>query len=116
MISSKLLVVLLITETVSRAAMLDLSKARVLSPTNLFAPVQKAVTMLVEEVAKRTQVHWDRTATWRSTDTPIIAVGPASALKEFSAKYFDELSAEPPFDTAEGYRIRIKQTGGTSVV
>ena len=116
MISFRSIVPLLLFTSVAQAGLLDLTKAIVLSPTNRPVPERNAVTMLVEEVAKRTQVRWERAATWPSSGTPIIAVGPVSALKDFSGKYFEELSAEPRFDAAEGYRIRIKQSSGAPVV
>src|SRR5437879_557723 len=37
---------------------LDLSKASVVVPPDLSGPGKKAVTMLIEEVEKRTQIHW----------------------------------------------------------
>ena len=116
MISIRSILSLLLVTTAARGAMLDFSKALVVSPATLSTPEQKAVTMLIEEVAKRTHVRWDRSMTWPSNDTPVVALGPSSALKEFSGKYFNELSSEPSFSAAEGYRIRIKRGSGAPVV
>src|SRR5262245_3806739 len=116
MILFRSIIVLLLVTTVARGAMLDFSKALVVAPANLSASEKKAVTMLIEEVAKRTQVRWDRAMTWPSTETPVVALGSASALKEFWGRYFNELSSEPSFNAAEGYRIRIKRDTGAPVV
>ena len=40
--------------------LLDLGRATVVSPLNPSTPEDKAVTMLIEEVAKRTGIRWAR--------------------------------------------------------
>ena len=67
-------------------AALDLSKAVVVFSPNLSATEKKAVTMLVEEVEKRTQIHLESSTAWPSSATPVIAIGPASALDSFGGK------------------------------
>src|SRR5437867_1668501 len=49
------------------AAPLDLGHAVVLTPADLSGPEKKAVTMLIEEVEKRTQIRW-----------PVTNVGPGA--------------------------------------
>jgi len=73
---------------------IDLSKAIVASPPDVSGPEQKAVTMLVDEVEKRTRILWERTTTWPSTAVPVIAVGPASAPNTFSGAYAAHFVAE----------------------
>ena len=91
------------------SAALDLSKAVVVSPENVSGPEKKAVTMLVEEVEKRTQIRWERSSSWPPSPTPVIAVGPASALNSFAGEFAEELSNDRGVDGAEGYRIRVKR-------
>src|SRR5438128_2138110 len=63
----------------------DLTRAVIVTPANLTPPEGKAITMLVEEVEKRTQIRWPRTESWPADSTPVIAVGPAAALKSFAS-------------------------------
>src|SRR5439155_26466101 len=98
------------------SAALDLSKAVVVSPENVSGPEKKAVTMLVEEVEKRTQIRWERSSSWPPSPTPVIAVGPASALNSFAGEFAEELSGDRGVDGAEGYRIRVKRRKNTPVV
>ena len=88
--------------------LIDLSQAVVVVPPDLSGPESKAVTMLVEEVEKRTRIRWRRTATWPATGVPVVAVGSASAMHALAGAYAAELSADGAVSVAEGYRIRIK--------
>jgi hypothetical protein len=97
-------------ELVSQSNAIDLSQAVVVVPPDLSGPENKAVTMLMEEVEKRTRIRWESTTTWPSKETPVIAVGPASALRAFAGEYVDELSTDSKVSVAEGYRIRIKDS------
>jgi len=92
---------------VSHGALMDLTKAVVVTPPKLSKPEQKAVQMLVEEVEKRTQICWERCDSWPAGATPVIAVGQVSALKSFAAGHADTLSAGPGIEGADGYRIRV---------
>src|SRR5467141_1722633 len=89
--------------SLSHSAALDLSKAVVVFPENLSGPEKKAVTMLVEEVDKRTHIRWKRASSWPSSLMPVIAVGPAAALNSFAGEFADELSKDRGVDGAEGY-------------
>jgi hypothetical protein len=85
---------------------LDLEQAVVVIPPGLSGPAKTAVTMLVEEVEKRTQILWDATTSWPPPSVPVIAVGPAAALNAFAAEYVDRLQADGEA-ASEGYRIRV---------
>src|SRR5436190_19577214 len=95
--------------SLSHSAALDLSKAVVVFPENVSGLEKKAITMLVEEVEKRTHIRWERAASWPPSPTPVIAVGPASALNSFAGEFAEELSNDRGVDGAEGYRIRVKR-------
>ncbi len=71
----------------SSAAALDLSTASVSTPATLTARERKAVTMLVEEAEKRSQIRWPVGAEKRS---PSIAISRGSG-------------------PAEGYTVRVRQ-------
>src|SRR4051794_4457543 len=54
---------------------LDLSKATVVAPASLTGPEKKAVTMLAEEVERRTNLRWEIKPDWPDTMGPTILVG-----------------------------------------
>src|ERR1700739_3526691 len=73
---------------------LELTNAVVVFPSNLTGPERKAVTMLVEEVEKRTRVRWPELSTWPATAesaVSVIAVGPKSRLDAFGGPYARDL-------------------------
>ncbi len=77
---------------------LDLTRAVVVTPGKLSGPAEQAITMLIDEVARRTQVRWQRAAS-RPDQGAAIIVGDASAFKDAHA---------PPADCrAEGYRVWV---------
>ena len=86
---------------------LDLSPALVLTPANLSAREKKALTMLLEEVEKRTQIRWMQTNAWPASAKAIIVVSPAAALNEVGVDVPSALLNEPGAKTAEGFRIRV---------
>ena len=101
---------------VSGATALDLSRATVVFPSTVSSPEKKAITMLIEEVQKRTQIRWETKSSWPSGDIPVIAVGPLSSLQEFAGQYAGEVAPDNGIQAAEGYRIRITRgTGPHSV-
>lgn len=93
------------------AAGYDLNNAVVVRPPNLSAQEQKAVTMLVEEVEKRTHIRWPVTEHWPS-NIPVIAVGPRSELSAFAGPFALELERRSQPPAPEGYRLRAKETRG----
>src|SRR5437867_3076717 len=90
---------------------LDLSRAVVVHPSNLSGPQKKALSMLIDEVEKRSRIRWPVSQSWPSDSTPVIAVGPASSMKTFAAAHAQRWSAEPGPGGAEGYRIRVETSG-----
>lgn len=101
---------------VSQADLVNLSEAVVVYPPDLSGPEEKAIMMLVEEVEKRTRIHWESGTAWPTADVPVVAVGPAAALDAFAGEYAAEFTTDGEASAAEGYRIRIKKRGGGPVV
>lgn len=94
------------------AASLDLRRAVIVSPANLSGPEKKAVTVLVEEIEKRTQLRLPAANAWPRESGAVIAVGPLSALKTFGGRYAAALAADRGSVTgAEGYRISVQKDG-----
>src|SRR5687768_7448774 len=110
-----ILLVLLPLSIVSLIAV-DLKEAVVVIPSDLSAPEKKAVLMLIEEVEKRTHIRWPQQTAWPSSNSPVIAVGPKSALEHFAGPFRQELQALPEIPGAEGYRLCVKQAQGNSAV
>jgi hypothetical protein len=100
----------------SQLDLLDMKGAVVVSPPGLSGPEEKAITMLVEEVERRTHIRWETAAAWPSAEVPVIAVGPASALQDFAGRYSDALSGDEDARPPEGYRIRTETDGDAPAV
>src|SRR6267378_7446514 len=88
---------------------LDLKDAVVVSPPNLSGTEKKAVTMLIEEVEKRTHVLWPATTAWPSSNAPVILVGNKSALEQFAGPHTKELQSFRGVSGAEGFQLSVKR-------
>jgi hypothetical protein len=86
------------------AGPIDLTRAVVVTPAHLSKAEEKAVELLIDEVAGRTQVRWQRRTTWPAEETPVIAVGQRGAIGEIAGRYEKQL-ADPEATRPEGYRI-----------
>lgn len=90
-------------------ATIDLTGAVVVVPADLSPRETKAVSMLVEEVAKRSQIQWSVSHEWpESPELPVIAVGRADNLhRDFphTAAWLDRVPAP---SGAEGYRVQTE--------
>jgi hypothetical protein len=100
----------------AHAGNLDLSGAVVVSAADLPAREKKAVSMLVEEIEKRTQIVLANCNAWPSNNTPVIAVGLRSALENFAGGYAGELPSTVQAGVAEGYRVCVRTGGSNSAV
>lgn len=110
------LAVLLLVAAPMRANALDLKNAVVISPPNLSGPEKKAVTMLVEEVEKRTRVLWPQMNAWPSNNAAVIVVGNKSALEKFAGPHAKELQSLRGATGAEGYQVSVKRSQGNALV
>lgn len=95
---------------------LDLKNAVIVTPPNLAGPESKAVTMLVEEIAKRAEVRLPTMTAWPTSNVPVIAVGNRSTLREFAGPYAKELLAVRKASGPEGYRLCVKRGAASSGV
>lgn len=95
---------------------LDLTDAVVVTPADLSPREMKAVSMLVEEVAKRTQVEWLVSQEWpKHSDVPVIAVGIENKLRRDFPQSAAWLNRIPAPNGAEGYRVQT-ETGSVVLV
>jgi hypothetical protein len=97
-------------------SLIDLTHAVVVAPDGLSGPEARAVTMLVEEVEKRSQVRWPVVTVWPGDGTPAVVVGPDAALAAIAGPHAAALAAEREAPGPEGYRIRVRGTGDTPAV
>src|SRR5258708_7578482 len=97
----------MVTACSSTAAILDLTHAIVLSAPGLTAVEEQAVTMLVEEVEKRSQIRWERTAAWPERPASVIAVGNFTAFSA-SPNPAAELLRGRVAGGKEGYHLRAQ--------
>jgi hypothetical protein len=96
-------------------AVVSLEHAVVVAPADLTGRERKAVEMLVDEVAKRSQIRWPVARDWPSDGAPVIAVGTPASLMHLAAAA-SELEAESDIPGAEGYRIRVRGTDAAPTV
>jgi hypothetical protein len=85
---------------------LDLRKAIIVTPSNLSKPELKAVSMLIDEVEKRTQIRWAVASALPTNGAPVVFLGRYAALKE-TAKHFADVLSGDNSAVAEGYQIRV---------
>jgi hypothetical protein len=118
-VSRVLLALVALSSGLARAgeSTVDLSRAVIVTPPHLPGPEQKAVSMLADEVEKRTQLRWAVSESWPTEAVPVIAVGRDEALESY-AGHFPALAAaeSQPKSGAEGYRIATGTSGGAPVV
>ena len=88
---------------------LDLGRAVVVFPADFGGPQRKAVTMLVEEVEKRTGIRWRESTTWPAADEPVIAVRSLATVGNGDERYAKMLASFPAPKGAEGYQVRVRQ-------
>ena len=90
--------------------------ADVLAPARWSGPEEKALAMLVEESARRTDEHWRVTRAWKEGGTPLIVlISEATRDSVGLPPAWLELLPQAP-TTAEGYAIRSTHVGERDVL
>jgi hypothetical protein len=93
----------------ANAAELDLRNARVLAVPGLSRQEQKAVTMLTEEIEKRTRIRLPVTRSWPEATVPVLAIGPSRLAKDLAGPFADHQPRLVEASGAEGYRLYVKR-------
>jgi hypothetical protein len=93
-----------------------LEHAVILVPAALTPPEASAITILVEEVERRSQIRWPVTRSWPSAPVPVIGVGTVSALGEIAGSHASEIAALPAPDGPEGYQLRLRTSQAAPAV
>ncbi len=77
----------------------------------------KAVSMLVEEVERRSRIRWSISSAWPDkADSPLVIVGKDAELRDKFPKVASILEGTQAVAGAEGYRIRADGRSGLVVV
>jgi hypothetical protein len=88
-------------------ASLDFTNSVIVTPQKLERLEQKAITVLREEIQKRTSVQLSVLTEWPKNQRPIIAIGQMGEIKKIAASYSDILEkGQTP--GKEGFRLLIK--------
>ncbi|MGA2077339.1 MAG: hypothetical protein ABSH52_27950 [Terriglobia bacterium] len=98
-----------------RETMVDLSRAVIVQPPSLSRREQKAVSVLREEVEKRTGIEWRVVDSWPGS-APSIIVGQSNPLRSLKPQLFESLFPHPPALGAEGFALRAGTEAGTPSV
>jgi hypothetical protein len=77
-------------------ATLDLSQAAIVQPPTLSRREQKAVSVLAEEVERRTGIQWQAVNSWPASVSASILVGPVAALQGLKPDLFQSLFGRRP--------------------
>ncbi|MCP5517912.1 MAG: hypothetical protein H7A45_11730 [Verrucomicrobiales bacterium] len=85
----------------------ELANAVVVRPPHPHRAVDRAVTMLVDEVGKRARLRWTVTTEWPRDGRPAIAVGEVSDRRALTGPWaaLEADGGRPP--SAEGFHIRV---------
>ncbi|MCX7795889.1 MAG: hypothetical protein N2380_05155 [bacterium] len=88
--------------------MFDISNCVILTSKDVSGPVAKAITVLIEEVEKRTGIRLPIVYSFPEGDRPVIVVGTEDALNELIKPYIPLIETlERP--GKEGYKILFKE-------
>ncbi len=80
-----------------------------MTPEGLKPQEQKAITVLVEEVEKRTGLRLPTTNRWPSPETAAVVVGPAASLARLAGPYSGSLGTAGKPPGPEGYRLLVRR-------
>ena len=86
----------------------DFTNSVIVTPLKLERLEQKAITVLREEIQKRTGIQLSTLTEWPKNQQSVIAVGQTEQMKIFAGQYSDILEDGKTLNR-EGYRLSIKE-------
>jgi len=92
---------------------IDLSEAKLFAAPEISPLELRALTVLVEEVEKRTELHLEIVHVWPSSSAPVIVAGTNAALQRVPGRLG---SGVPAVREAEGYAIQVARGEGAPIV
>jgi len=87
---------------------LDFTNSVIVTPQKLEKLEQKAITVLREEIQRRTGIQLKTLTKWPENQQPVIAIGQTEQVKDFAAPYSDIFSKGQTLNK-EGFRLLIKE-------
>lgn len=106
---------ILLTSYSGYAQMMDLSRAEIFPLETQDPLVSKSVSVLAEEIAKRSNIHLPIRHQWTGSDVPLIIVGLESDAHDLPQRY-QSMIAEIPAVSAEGYKIVVSRQKNAVIV
>jgi len=97
-------------ENAADQTLVDITRAAIVTPASLNVQERTAVRVLVEEVAKRTNVRLPVSAQWPAVGVPAIAVGAIATASSWAAAGLRG-AASAPVPGPEGYRVALNASG-----
>jgi hypothetical protein len=91
-------------------SLIDVTRATVVTPAGLNVQERTAVRVLVEEVARRTNVRMPVATEWPADSVAVIAVGPVASSSNWAARGLRNAGAAAN-PAHEGYRLSLNKTG-----
>lgn len=95
--------------------MMDLSNSKIFCSEKKDPLVLKSISVLREEIAKRTQIDLAATNKWPKGNLPTIGIGLEGKLEKFPKEFQDVLESMPKLG-AEGYKIVVLEKSNSVVV
>ena len=99
------------TAPVGDPSLIDLARAAVVTPAASSLQERTAVRVLVEEIAKRTNVRLAVSSQWPAETVPAIAVGPLATSSTWAGPGLRRASAADGVTGREGYRVAVNVGG-----
>jgi len=103
-----------VPQSAASAHEVDFSKAIIVAPRKTGRLERKAITVLQEEVKKRTGITLRTSNTWPKKSLPVIVVGQYAKIKKIAGPYADLFTAEN-MPGAEGFRLVVKSNPSPTV-
>jgi hypothetical protein len=94
--------------------LVDLTRATVVTPAGLSVQERTAVRVLVEEVAKRTNIRLPVATQWPAAGVPVIAVGPIDTAPAWASAGLRGAPSAGPRPGGEGYRVAVNAGAGSA--
>jgi hypothetical protein len=92
-------------------SLVNLTRATIVAPATLSLQERTAVRVLVEEVAKRTNIRLPVSAQWPADTVPVIAVGPIATASRWAGAGLRGAPSPTETPGREGYRVAVNGVG-----
>ncbi len=94
---------------------MDFSTAVIVTPAKLSELQQKAITVLQEEIEKRSGIHLSVGSQWPESNKPVIALGLNSKVAQFAGSHTEEMKAMLS-NNAEGFALETWNGSAPSAI